>query len=282
VTDPAAQQRRRLAVLGSPIAHSKSPALHAAAYEVLGLGWEYGAVEVPSGGMADFLAGLDASWRGLSLTMPLKREVVPMLDDADDLVRLTGVANTLLLSDTGTSGFNTDVFGIEESFRRAGVDRPGEVLVLGGGATAASAIAAVERMGAEAVTVALRDPFKDAPLVALAEELELAFAVGGLDPLPRSAGGPYDTVISTLPNGAQVALDMRPVVAPETVLLDVAYEPWPTPLAASWAGRVVPGIEMLVHQAVAQIRVFLTGDPAAPLPDEARVLAAMRASVGLG
>jgi shikimate dehydrogenase len=282
VADPAPPAaRRRLAVLGSPIAHSKSPTLHAAAYRVLGLDWEYSSAEVTTDALPGFLAGLDDAWRGLSLTMPLKRDVVPLLTDADELVRLTAVANTVLLTDAGPIGFNTDVYGIQESFRRAGVPRPGHVLILGGGATAASAIVAAERMRAASVTVALRDPSKDAALAALAGELELDFAVGGLAPLPRRAAGPFDTVISTLPNGAQVHLDTSPVVRPDTVLFDVAYEPWPTPLAAGWSGPVIAGIEMLVHQAVAQIRVFVAADPATALPDEPRVLAGMRAAVGL-
>src|SRR6478752_1823922 len=93
----SARPGARLAVLGSPIAHSKSPALHRAAYEVLGLDWEYDAIEVAEGGLATFLGGLDASWRGLSLTMPLKREVLPLLDELDELAAQSQLANTVLI-----------------------------------------------------------------------------------------------------------------------------------------------------------------------------------------
>ena len=274
---PANDERRRLAVLGSPIAHSKSPVLHAAAYGVLGLDWEYGAADVTPETLPGFLAGLDRTWRGLSLTMPLKRDVVPVLAQSDRLVQLTGVANTVLLDPAGARGFNTDVYGIQESFRRAGVAALASVTILGGGATAASAMVASSRMGATAATLALRDPAKAGALRPLAERLGIHLQVVALSsPLP-----PADAVVSTLPNGAQAEPRVPQLVRRSAVLFDVAYEPWPTPLAASWAGPVIPGIEMLVHQAVAQIRIFLGGDPDRELPDEPSVLAAMRAAVGL-
>ena len=270
-------ERRRLAVLGSPIAHSKSPLLHAAAYRVLGLDWLYGAIDVPSGGMAAFLDGLGSDWRGLSLTMPLKREVVPLLTTADELVELTGVANTVRFGPGTLAGFNTDVYGIEESFRRAGVSELRSVAVLGGGATAASALVAAARMGATAGTIALRDPAKAGMLRPLADRLGVHLQVQALSsPLP-----PCDAVVSTLPNGAEAQPMVPDQVRRSAVLFDVAYEPWPTPLAAGWAGTVIPGIEMLVHQAVAQIRVFLLGAPDRVLPGEDRVLGAMRSAVGL-
>ncbi|MDQ4138707.1 MAG: shikimate dehydrogenase [Actinomycetota bacterium] len=281
MADPApdlvGDPRRRLAVLGSPIAHSKSPALHAAAYRVLGLEWEYGAIEVTTDTLPGFVAGLDATWRGLSLTMPLKRDIVPLLTDADDLVRLTGVANTVLLEISWPRGFNTDVYGIEESFRRAGVSSLASVSILGGGATAASAMVAASRMGATAATLALRDPAKAGALRPLARRLGTHLQVVALS----SALPPSDAVVSTLPNGAEAQPMVPEMVRRGAVLFDVAYEPWPTPLAARWGGPVIAGIEMLVHQAVAQIRIFVGGDPAVELPDEPAVLAAMRSSVGL-
>jgi shikimate dehydrogenase len=264
-------------VLGSPIAHSKSPALHAAAYRVLGLDWEYSSAEVTTETLPGFVARLDGSWRGLSLTMPLKRDVVPLLTDADELVRLTGVANTVLLTDAGRGGFNTDVFGLEESFRRAGVRALSSVAILGGGATAASAMVAASRLGATAATLALRDPGKAGALRPLADILGVHLQVQTLG----HALPPSDAVISTLPNGADAQPMVPGHVSRSAVLFDVAYEPWPTPLAAGWGGPVIPGIEMLVHQAVAQIRVFLTGDPVRELADEANVVAAMRSAVGL-
>ncbi|WP_210505693.1 shikimate dehydrogenase [Naasia sp. SYSU D00057] len=266
-------ERRRLAVLGSPIAHSRSPQLHGAAYRELGLDWEYERAEVRSGDLAGFLGGLDASWRGLSLTMPLKREVLPLLDTVDATSTLTGAANTVLLSE-GLHGFNTDVEGISRAFAERGLPSLGTAVVLGGGATAGSVLVALARAGVAAVTVALRTPERALPLAELAERLGMAVAVARLgDPLPAA-----DLLVSTLPGEAPL-----PDLAgfPRTAaLLDVAYEPWPSRLADGWEGPIVNGLDMLLHQALLQVRVFVQGDPAAELPGEEAVLKAMRAAVG--
>ena len=268
----------RLAVLGSPIAHSKSPALHRAAYSVLGLDWSYDAIEVTGAGLPGFVGGLESGWRGLSLTMPLKRDVLPLLDHRDELVELTGAANTVVIGENGLSGHNTDVNGIEEAFRMAGVTLVTDVLVLGGGATAASAIVAMAELGAARVTIALRDPAKGAHLIELAERLGPAATVQSLN----SVLPPVDAVLSTIPGG--VGFNPTLPDAAGRTFFDVAYEPWPTPRAAAWAaegGLVIPGIEMLVNQALIQVRLFLTGDANRELPGEHAVLAAMRDAVGL-
>jgi shikimate dehydrogenase len=273
---------RRLAVLGSPIAHSKSPALHAAAYRVLGLDWEYRAVDVTEDALGAFLGSTDAAWRGLSLTMPLKRTVLPLLDRRDDVVRLTGAANTVLLEDDGTrSGFNTDVAGLERAFAAAGVHVVRHAVVLGGGATAGSAIAALARLGVESVVLRLRRPEAAADLVPLAEAAGVALTAL---PFGEPNGRIADAVVGTLPAGAAVELapGERPGEAP--VYFEVAYAPWPTPRATAWqeaGGLVVPGLEMLVEQALLQVRIFVGGDTLTPLPGELDVLAAMRASVAL-
>jgi shikimate dehydrogenase len=264
---------RRLAVLGSPIAHSRSPELHGAAYRELGLDWAYERAEVRSGELAHFLGGLDASWRGLSLTMPLKREVLPLLDSVDETSTVTGAANTVLLAD-GRHGFNTDVEGIERAFAERGLPRLATAVVLGGGATAASVLVALARSGVHRVTVALRTPERGVPLADLAERLGMSAAVARLgDPLPAA-----DLLVSTLPGEAPL-----PDLAgfPRTAaLLDVAYDPWPSRLADGWEGPIVNGLDMLLHQALLQVRVFVNGDPAAELPREEGVLRAMRGAVG--
>jgi hypothetical protein len=99
---------RRCAVLGSPIQHSLSPALHRAAYGYLGLDWTYDRVEVDERGLAAFVGGLDASWRGLSLTMPLKVAVLE-LGNVDQLASLAGAGNTLILEGGSRTVHNTDV-----------------------------------------------------------------------------------------------------------------------------------------------------------------------------
>jgi shikimate dehydrogenase len=271
----------RLAVLGSPIAHSKSPLLHRAAYEVLGLDWRYDAIEVGDGDLATFLAGLDASWRGLSLTMPLKREVLPLLRSTSPMAERVGAANTVLIRDGGFDGFNTDVAGIIAAFADAGVDLLESVQILGGGATAASVLVAVQELGATRALVSVRDPQKAEGLRRVAGELDLAIRPLGM--MDRSLIVP-DAVISTLPGGAPVDLPYPEAVRRRAVLFDVAYQPWPSVLAAAWAdvgGTVVSGLGMLLHQAIAQVRIFVTGTEDGPLDHEDEVVAAMRAAVGL-
>jgi shikimate dehydrogenase len=259
----------RLAVLGSPIGHSLSPAIHAAAYRELGLDWEYGRADVPEGGLGVFVAGLDEQWRGLSLTMPLKREAIVLADRLDPVAKTTAQANTLVLGADGIGAWNTDVAGVAAALRSAGVEGAGRAVVLGGGATAESAVEALRALGAE-VAVAVRTPERAARLDGRARIVPLAEA-----PLAGT-----DVVVSTLPPRAEFAV----AVPQETqgVLLDVAYDPWPTPLAAAWAdagGAVVHGVEMLLHQALVQVRLFTGRAAGERLPDEERVFLAMRAAV---
>lgn len=276
----------RLAVLGSPIAHSKSPALHRAAYRALGLDWHYEAFEVVPAGLEEFIRSCGVQWRGLSLTMPLKHDVMPLLDLVDHVAVLTGGANTVLFrrgeGGTNLHGFNTDVFGIVEAFRHAGVARLSTVRMLGAGATAASALVAVARLGAGRVLVSARSEIKLVALVELGRQLGVDVHAAR----PDSVDGDIvpDVVISTLPGGADHPYRFDAATRASSVLFDVAYDPWPSPLAASWleaGGRVIPGIEMLVNQALMQVRIFVGGGADRILPREEAVLAAMRESVGL-
>lgn len=289
VSDLDRATTRHLAVLGSPIAHSKSPRLHRAAYEELGLPWSYTAVEVVEGSLGAYLNTLDASWRGLSLTMPLKREVLPMLASTNPLVDRVGAANTVLLVDSASRGahelrgFNTDVAGIVAAFADHGVTALQSVQILGGGATAASVLAAVAELGATRALVSARDPERASALKPLAEALGIALTIRHLGMMDRSMIVP-SAVISTLPGATAHGMVYPEAIRQGAVLLDVAYEPWPSELAVSWqevGGTVVSGLEMLLHQAIGQVRIFVTGEEGGALPREAEVVAAMRASVGL-
>jgi shikimate dehydrogenase len=276
--------RTVLTVLGSPIAHSLSPTLHTAAYDVLGVPFTYGRHEVTSGGLDAFVAGLGPEQRGLSLTMPLKREVLPLLDRTTPLVDELGVANTLAFRTEGgrlvRAGANTDVEGLVRPVAALG-HVPGEATILGGGATAASALTASLRLGARLVRVFVRDTARTRDLVALATRLGVTVEVHPLADLGQA--GPLGFVVSTLPGGAADDLPLVPS-GHDAVLFDVAYEPWPTAVASRWqaaGGRVLNGLDMLTEQAIGQIRFFLTGDEDELLPSEAEVRRAMRAAVGL-
>lgn len=278
---------RRLAVLGSPIGHSRSPLLHRTAYAALGLPWEYDAHEVTADALPGFLAELTEPWRGLSLTMPLKEAVIDALDSVDTVGKLTGAVNTVLVTfHDGTrqlAGFNTDVYGMVTALGRAGVASARRALVLGGGATARSAVVAAAQLGAERVDIAVRTPGAAGAVVETARAAGLESAVHALDPaaLAQLAS---DLTISTLPGGVGAeqlfAIDGAPV---SSTLLDVAYHPWPSPLAELWqasGSTAVSGLDMLVHQAIAQIRVFVHGDPLIPLTDEPRLTAALLDAAG--
>ena len=268
-------------MLGSPIGHSLSPSIHRAAYETLGLSWTYIAAEVAAGGLSAWMNSLDEDWRGLSLTMPLKREVVPILAARHPLVDAVGAANTVLLGQNGPVGFNTDVFGIVAALRAAGVAQVSHVHMFGSGATSASALVALAQLGARKVTVEARTVANAAPLLAIGQRLGVEVLVISLSSEPR-VGREVDLVVSTMPGGAVVAPRVDEAIRQRAVLFDVAYSPWPSPLAREWlevGGGVVSGLDMLLYQAVGQVRVFLTGDPDLVLENEARVLGAMRAAV---
>lgn len=277
-------ESRTLAVLGSPIAHSKSPRLHTAAYRLLGLDWTYSAIEVVEGALGAFLNTADPTWRGLSLTMPLKREVLPMLQSRTALVDTVGAANTVLFDvDGGLHGFNTDVAGIVAAFADHGITELESVQVLGGGATAASVLAAVVQLGATRALVSARDPERARALEPLADALGIELTIRRLGMMDRSLIVP-SAVISTLPGASEHGMVYPEAVRQGAVLLDVAYEPWPSELALAWGevgGTVVSGLEMLLHQAVGQVRIFVTGSELSVLPRELEVVAAMRAAVGL-
>ncbi|WP_158437696.1 shikimate dehydrogenase family protein [Naasia lichenicola] len=270
------REHRRFAVLGSPIAHSKSPDLHAAASRVLGLDWSYGRQEIDQAGLADFVDGLDASWRGLSLTMPLKETVLPLLTDVDPLVELTGAANTVVFDGERRLGFNTDVQGIVAAFRERGIPSVERGLLLGTGATARSTVVALQRLGVHSLVVSGRTAARAEEVAELARSLGVRADVHRLgDQWPHDS---FDVIASTLPGSTEIDL---PILAHTGVLFDVAYGPEPS--AASRlipAEAIVDGLDMLIHQALLQVRAFLTGDPTRALPQEAEVLQAMKAAVG--
>jgi shikimate dehydrogenase len=252
--------RRGAAVLGSPIAHSLSPALHTAAYDALGLAdWTYRAVECTEEGLAATLRGLEAEGlAGVSLTMPLKRAVLPLLARVERLAADVGAANTVLFGGvTGDWwGGNTDVPGMVAALRAAGVSRPASFTVLGAGATAASAIAAAAELAVRDVVVVARRPEAVADLMAVGDRL--AVAVEGREWTEAPTAMRADVVVSTVPAGAADVL-AGSVPAAAGLLFDVVYAPWPTVLADGWkaaGGPVVGGLDLLVAQAAEQVRLM--------------------------
>lgn len=248
----------KCAVLGDPIAHSLSPVLHRAAYDELGLGdWTYDAVRVPAGSLAAYLRGLRGEWRGLSLTMPLKREAMELLASVSHRGRLVGAVNTLVRTSYGWAGDNTDLPGAVAAVRERYAGPVGAGVVLGAGATAASTGLALAELGAHRISLLARDRARAAETLEAIRRHRSApeVVVLDLDATPHA-----DVVVSTLPAEAHTAeLVARWQDAP--VLFDVVYDPWPTRLVAAATGVVVSGLDLLVHQAAAQFELF-TEQPA--------------------
>lgn len=269
----------RLAVWGDPIAHSRSPRLHAAAYAVLGLDWEYGRRQVSEAQFTDALGGLDATWRGLSLTMPLKQVAARTATALDEDARLTGAVNTLLLAEDGLCGFNTDVGGLARALDEIGVRDPGVVRVLGAGATATSAVVAAARAGARVVEVRARRVEAAGALKELGPALGVEVRPG---PLSGDDLAPVDATVAALAGGTDPGPLADALASASGPLVDVVYGGWPTPLARAWERAGVDahdGLGMLLHQALLQVRVFSTGDPGEALVHEDAVLSAMRTAL---
>lgn len=270
----------RLEVWGDPVAHSRSPQLHTAAYGVLGLDWIYGRRQVSEAAFAEELAGLSAQWRGLSLTMPLKGVAFAAAARRDRRAELTGAVNTLLLRADGCRGFNTDVGGIVGALHEAGIPSVDEARIIGAGATAMSAVVALGELGAGRIEVVARRPAAVEKLAELGNAIGIDVVAAPFDALDHRQ---VPVSIATLPGDAPVADDVAGALAARGgLLLDVVYGHWPTALADAWARsgqRAVSGLGMLLHQALLQVRVFVTGEPDTELPDEAAVLAAMRLAV---
>ncbi|MFG3348943.1 shikimate dehydrogenase [Streptomyces sp. NPDC048018] len=263
---------RRAAVLGSPIAHSLSPVLHRAAYRELGLDdWSYGRFEVDEAGLPGFVGELDTTWAGLSLTMPLKRAIIPLLDEITDTAASVEAVNTVVLTGDGRRvGDNTDIPGMIAALRERGVEKVDSAAVLGAGATASSALAALARICAGPVTAYVRSEARADEMRGWGERLGVEVRTAAWDAAAEAFAAPL--VIATTPAGTTDALAAAVPDGPGT-LFDVLYDPWPTRLAAAWSargGKIVGGLDLLVHQAVLQVEQ-MTGRAPGPL-------AAMRAA----
>ncbi|MFE6226124.1 shikimate dehydrogenase [Streptomyces sp. NPDC057854] len=269
---PVSDPGRRAAVLGSPIAHSLSPVLHRAAYAELGLDdWSYDRFEIDEAALPGFVAELDGSWAGLSLTMPLKRAIIPLLDEISGTAAAVEAVNTVVLREDGRRfGDNTDIPGMIAALRERGVEKVESAAILGAGATASSALAALARVCAGPVTAYVRSEARAEEMRGWGDRLDVDVRTAAWVDAAEAFAAPL--VVATTPAGTTDALAQAVPDRPGT-LFDVLYDPWPTALAAAWSdrgGKVVGGLDLLVHQAVLQVEQ-MTGVPKAPL-------AAMRAA----
>ncbi|MFG2556773.1 shikimate dehydrogenase [Streptomyces sp. NPDC048581] len=261
-----ATDARRAAVLGKPIAHSLSPVLHRAAYEELKLtSWSYDRFEIDEDALPGFFAELGPQWAGLSLTMPLKRAVIPLLDEISETAASVEAVNTVLFTEDGRRvGDNTDIPGMVAALRERGIEQVDSAAILGAGATASSALAALARICTGEVVAYVRSEARAAEMRQWGERLDIEVRTADWADADRALRAPL--VIATTPAGTTDALAAAVPERPAT-LFDVLYDPWPTALAARWSmygGAVVSGLDLLVHQAVLQVEQ-MTGRVPAPL-----------------
>ncbi|MFH8466569.1 shikimate dehydrogenase [Streptomyces sp. NPDC017991] len=259
-------RRCRAAVLGSPIGHSLSPVLHRAAYEELGLHhWSYDRFEIDETALSEFIGKLGPEWAGLSLTMPLKRAVIPLLDEISGTAASVEAVNTVVCTEDGRRvGDNTDIPGIVAALRERGIEQVESAAILGAGATASSALAALARVCTGEVVVYVRSAARAAEMRQWGERLDIEVRTADWSDAGQALRAPL--VIATTPAGATDALAPSVPERPAT-LFDVLYDPWPTDLAARWSaygGAVVSGLDLLVHQAVLQVEQ-MTGRAPGPV-----------------
>ncbi|GAA2448190.1 shikimate dehydrogenase [Streptomyces glaucus] len=257
---------RRAAVLGSPIAHSLSPVLHRTAYRELGLtGWTYDRFEVDEAALPGFLEQLGPEWAGLSLTMPLKRAVIPLLDGISETAALVDAVNTVVFTEDGRRvGDNTDIPGMVAALRERGIEQVDSAAILGAGATASSALAALARVCTGEVVAYVRSEARAAEMRQWGQRLGVEVRTADWADAAEALRAPL--VVATTPSGTTDALASAVPEMPAT-LFDVLYDPWPTALAARWSahgGAVVSGLDLLVHQAVLQVEQ-MTGRAPAPV-----------------
>jgi shikimate dehydrogenase len=255
---------RKAAVLGSPIAHSRSPQLHLAAYRALGLdGWTYDRIECTAEQLPSVVSGFGPEWVGVSVTMPGKFAALRFADERTARAELVGAANTLVRTRSGWRADNTDIDGVTGAL--GSTSGTGEAwagaktaVVIGSGGTAPAVMVGLAELGVQRITVAARNPDRAAPLV----DLAIRSGVDGRwcdidgDELTQTVAE-TDVMVSTIP--ADAAAPYAPTLSATPLLLDAIYDPWPTPLAAAVeaaGGRVISGLQMLLHQAFAQVEQF--------------------------
>jgi len=284
---------RNLAVLGHPIDHSLSPILHGAAYGVLGLDWSYDRADVTEDQLDGYVSSRDETWLGLSLTMPLKYRATAIADVVDADTALTGACNTLVF-DHGTNqkfGYNTDVAALASVILDASREMAAHgvntatvsagVAILGGGATAVSAVVAAAKAGVESVDIFVRDTSRASNAIVAAQASGVLATIHDLSSFGATSSS--SVTICTLPGSVDVDLPTGGLSG--RALIDVAYAPWPTRRAVSWqtaGGNVVSGLHMLVRQAVIQVRIFVSGSPDVVLDNEPHIRTVMASAVGLG
>ncbi len=248
--------RELCGIILHPAGHTLSPLLHPAAYAALGLDAVYLTFDVAPRALEGALAGMRAlGIRQLSVSLPHKEAVMKLADRISPEAQQIGAANTLTREGDAIVADNTDWVGVLRSLERHGPWQGRHATVLGAGGAARAVVYALHRLGMD-VLVTNRTRERASRLVD-----ELGGRVGAIDE-------PYDLLVNTTPLGMHPQVDASPVGAeelqPRALVFDTVYRPLETQLlreAAARGCRTQDGLDMLVHQAVEQIRLWSNQSP---------------------
>ena len=268
-------------IIGWPVDHSLSPALHNAAFAAAGLDWVYVPLPVAPGALSEALNGLVAAgFSGANVTMPHKTEAAERAHDLSEDARRLGAVNTVVIEDGRLHGHNTDVGGFERFLRRdAGFDPAGRsVLLYGAGGAARAAALAVMRAGAASVIVAVREPARAVDLRGALADLP-----GDLEilPLEDAPGVQADLIVNATPVGIAGDVLPLPSLGPSTLVVDLLYHPATTPLLAeahAAGASAFGGLGLLLQQAALSFELWT----ATPAPLDVMSAAALAELAGRG
>lgn len=244
----------RAAVLGDPVEHSLSPILHKAGYIALGMrDWDYERIQCTAEDLPRIVGEADESYRGFSVTMPAKFAALEFADEVSERAQLIGSANTLVRTDTGWRADNTDCEGLAIALDELS-DTMYSAVLIGAGGTARPALWALAQRGVKEVTLLNRSDRRD-ELQELVEHLGLSLEYRPLSDAAQCTTK-VDVIVSTVPSAALAGKETELAHAE---VLDVIYDPWPTPLTVSAAAngyRTVGGHVMLAGQSYSQFEQF--------------------------
>jgi shikimate dehydrogenase len=285
---------RLVALLGDPVAHSLSPAMHNAAFDQYGLDFAYVPLRVPPDGVKTAIEAMRVfNFRGANVTLPHKTAVIPFLDHLTENARVIGAVNTILNDNGRLIGTTTDPEGFLEGYREQGHSFIGQaVAILGNGGSARTiAYALLMQDRPKRVVIVARDREKSRRLAAEIGE-RLGLGQGGAMPIPETATlseyasvcEAIDVIVNTTPVGMHPNLDASPLrsgdLLPGQVVYDIVYAPERTRLMMDAEARglkTVGGLGMLVHQGRASFEIW-TGIK----PDARSYYAAARAKLSHG
>ena len=259
---------RTYCIIGDPIDHSLSPAIHNAAFSSLGLNCSYISFRVQEGQLKNSLDSLRAiNIGGFNVTMPHKVRVLEYVDQYDKTVELVGAANTVKNEDGKFCAYNTDVLGFIKPLRQRGIDFSGfEVTILGaGGAARAVAVALASERGIANINIFNRNTDRSKELGSMLEKLGLKAAIVSSENIQNIASK-SNLIINTTPLGMkdEQSLIKSSSIRKDAIVYDIVYKPINTNLlenARTAGAEVVYGYEMLLEQAVASFKIWFQRDP---------------------